>query len=118
MYDSDALRRSRDDSELAEMMESHKGQRDRHVAFLRDLLDELKQGQQETVADRLCQHKRSEEEKREKVNYYILFTFSLPSKVLLMFRIYIYRIPSSHLKWKSDNSQWKWTNNEDSKKKR
>ena len=75
VYDTEALRRSENDAELAEMVESLRLKRDRHVAFLRASLVQLRKKQEDIVADRQCQQTRLEDEKREKVSFWNFFFF-------------------------------------------
>lgn len=67
VFDSESLQRSLVNPELVKMRESHRLERNRHVAFQDASMSRLRFRQQATVADRLAENKRLEDEKREKV---------------------------------------------------
>lgn len=67
VYDNDALQRSADNAELRHMQESHKLERNRHLAFQETECSKLRDQQQTSIAETLAENQRVEDEKREKV---------------------------------------------------
>jgi hypothetical protein len=67
IFDKETLQRSLENEELVQLRESHKSERDRHVAFQDNFLMQLRRNQQVAVADRLSENKALEEQKRVKV---------------------------------------------------
>lgn len=68
IFDKDALQRSLDDPELNEMLERHRMERNRYLAFQDAALSNLRRRLQTAVSERQSEHQRLEEEKREQVN--------------------------------------------------
>lgn len=66
-YDNESLQRSLDNSELSQLREAHKQARNRHLAFQAAELNKLRHQHQAAVPEKLAENKRSEDEKREKV---------------------------------------------------
>lgn len=66
-YDNETLQRSIDNPELNQMRESQKLERNRHLGFQSAAMNRLRRQQQASVADRLSENKRLEDEKREQV---------------------------------------------------
>ncbi|KAA8645805.1 hypothetical protein EYZ11_008759 [Aspergillus tanneri] len=66
VFDNESLQRSLNNAELQQMRESHKIERNRHIAFQNDIMRELRRKQQDAVADRLAQNRKLEDQKREK----------------------------------------------------
>lgn len=67
IFDDAALQRSTQDPQLREMVESHRAQARRHIAFQRELLKTLSESHEKYVADKTSEHEREVDEKREKV---------------------------------------------------
>jgi hypothetical protein len=67
IFDKDAMQRSVDDPELSEMLERHRMERNRHIAFQNAALSILRRRHQTAVSERQAENKRLEEEKEEKV---------------------------------------------------
>lgn len=67
VFDHESLQRSLVNAELVKMREAHRLERNRHVTFQAAFMSRLRSRQQASVADRLAENKRTEEEKREKV---------------------------------------------------
>lgn len=80
VFDHESLQRSLVNAELVKMREAHRLERYRHVTFQAAFLSRLRSRQQASVANRLAENKRTEEEKREKVSLYSL----LPSLVIVL----------------------------------
>lgn len=68
IFDKEALQRSLDDPELSEMLERHRMERNRHLAFQDAALSNLRRRHQTVVSERQSEHQRLEEEKREQVS--------------------------------------------------
>ncbi|KAF7121846.1 hypothetical protein CNMCM5793_009400 [Aspergillus hiratsukae] len=66
IYDKETLQRSLENEELVHLRESHKSERDRHVAFQDNFLMQLRRNHQVVVAGRLSENKALEEQKRVK----------------------------------------------------
>lgn len=66
-YDNDTLQRSADNPDMQQMRESQRQARNRHLAFQAAALNRLRCQQQASIPDKLAEHKRLEDEKREKV---------------------------------------------------
>lgn len=103
-YDNDALQRSANHPELSRMLESHKQERNRHLAFQAAALNRLRREQQASIPEKLAENKRLEDEKREKVSHTSLFGTLASS-------LHECRIPPMPLAWRSDNSPSKWNKN-------
>lgn len=71
IFDHESLQRSLVNAELVKMREAHRLERNRHVAFQSAFTTRLRSRQQASVADRLAENKRLEDEKREKVGFYL-----------------------------------------------
>jgi hypothetical protein len=69
IFDKEAVQRSLDDPELKELLERHRMERNRHVAFQEAALSILRQRHQTAISERQSDHERLEEEKREKVKF-------------------------------------------------
>jgi len=67
IYDKQAMQRSLDDPELSEMVERHRMERDRHVAFQDAALSNLRRRHQTAVSELQTENERLEEEKEEMV---------------------------------------------------
>jgi hypothetical protein len=67
IFDKEAMQRSVDDPELSEMLERHRMERNRHIAFQNAALSILRRRHQTAVSERQAENKRLEEEKEEKV---------------------------------------------------
>lgn len=67
VYDNDALQRSADNPELGHMQESHRLERNRHLAFQETEFSRLRNRQQVAITETLADNQRVEHEKREKV---------------------------------------------------
>ncbi|EAW09317.1 uncharacterized protein ACLA_035200 [Aspergillus clavatus NRRL 1] len=65
-YHKESLDRSLENTELAQLRDSHTLERDRHLAFQDAFLIRLRRKQQALVVDRLSENKAAEEQKREK----------------------------------------------------
>ncbi|KAJ5797996.1 uncharacterized protein N7503_007292 [Penicillium pulvis] len=65
-FDAASLQRSLDDPELSEMMERHKMEKSRHMAFQDAALETLRRRHQTAVSDAQSENQRREDEKREK----------------------------------------------------
>ncbi|KAJ5886648.1 uncharacterized protein N7473_009322 [Penicillium subrubescens] len=66
IFDKEAVQRSLDDPELTELLERHRMERNRHVAFQEAALSILRQRHQTAISERQADNERLEEEKREK----------------------------------------------------
>lgn len=66
-FDEASLQRSLDDPELSEMMERHKMEKSRHMAFQDAALETLRRRHQTAVSEAQSKNQRLEDEKREKV---------------------------------------------------
>lgn len=75
VFDHGSLQRSLVNAELVRMREAHRLERNRHVTFQAAFMSWLRSHQQASVADRLSENKRTEEEKREKVSLFSLLPF-------------------------------------------
>lgn len=75
VFDHESLQRSLVNAELVRMREAHRLERNRHVTFQAAFMSRLRSRQQASVADRLSENKRTEEEKREKVSLFSLLPF-------------------------------------------
>lgn len=69
VFDHESLQRSLVNPEMVKMRESHWLERNRHVAFQDALMNRVRCRQQASVASRLTDNKRLEDEKREQVSY-------------------------------------------------
>ena len=67
VFDHESLQRSLVNAEMVKMREAHRLERNRHATFQAAFMSRLRSRQQASVADRLSENKRTEEEKREKV---------------------------------------------------
>lgn len=67
IFDNEAIQRSVDDPELNEMLDRHRMERDRHIAFQEAALSILRRRHQTAVSERQSENKRLEQEKEEKV---------------------------------------------------
>lgn len=67
VFDAEAMRRSLNDPELAELLESHKAERNRHSAFQASSLVQLRRKQQAALDEMLSQNKKLQDDKRERV---------------------------------------------------
>lgn len=67
IFDKETLQRSLDDPELSEMLERHRMERNRHLAFQDAALGVLRRRHQTAISERQSDHQRQEDEKREKV---------------------------------------------------
>ncbi|KAJ5632812.1 hypothetical protein N7490_009151 [Penicillium lividum] len=90
-FDAASLQRSLDDSQLKEMMERHKMEKSRHMAFQDVALKILRRRHQTAVSEAQSENQRREEEKREKVRHLIPSTLThlltLPKNELDAIRI-------------------------------
>lgn len=77
IFDKEALQRSLDDPELSEMLERHRMERNRHLAFQDAALGILRRRHQTAVSERQSEHQRLEDEKREKVRLVLLWLHDL-----------------------------------------
>lgn len=75
-YDNATLQRSLDNTELSQLRESHEQERNRHLTFQATTLNRLRRQQQASVPDKLAEHKRLEDEKREKVSFIFCLVYS------------------------------------------
>lgn len=75
VFDHESLQRSLVNAELVRMREAHRLERNRHATFQAAFMSRLRSRQQASVADRLSENKRTEEEKREKVSLFSLLPF-------------------------------------------
>ncbi|KAJ5469700.1 hypothetical protein N7539_009318 [Penicillium diatomitis] len=66
IYDRESVQRSAEEPRLAEMLERHQLERDRHVAFQETALRILRQRHQAAISTRQSENERLEEEMREK----------------------------------------------------
>lgn len=80
LFDKASLQRSLDDPELAEMLERHRMERNRHMAFQDAALSIVRQRHQNAISERYSENERLEEEKREKVRKVDPFVFINCSK--------------------------------------
>lgn len=78
IFDKEAMQRSLDDPELSEMLERHRMERNRHLAFLDAALGILRRRHQTAVSERQSEHQRQEDEKREMVSTVSLEAVRLP----------------------------------------
>lgn len=67
IFDKEAVQRSLDDPKLTELLERHRMERNRHVAFQEAALSILRQRHQTAVFGQHSDNERLEDEKREKV---------------------------------------------------
>jgi hypothetical protein len=67
LFDQESLQRSLDDPELSEMLERHRLEKNRHMAFQDAALSIARQRHQTAISDRYSDNERLEEEKRVKV---------------------------------------------------
>lgn len=67
IFDNEAMQRSADDPELNEMLDRHRMERTRHIAFQEAALSILRRRHQTAVSERQFENKRLEKEKEEKV---------------------------------------------------
>lgn len=67
LFDKEAVQRSLKDPELTEMLERHRLERDKHVAFQEAALSILRQRHQAAVSEKQSDNERLEDAKREKV---------------------------------------------------
>lgn len=67
LFDKESLQRSLDDPELAEMLERHRMEKNRHMAFQEAALSIARQRHQTAISERYSDNERVEEEKRVKV---------------------------------------------------
>ncbi|OQE29508.1 hypothetical protein PENSTE_c002G01744 [Penicillium steckii] len=65
LFDKESLQRSLDDPELGEMLERHRMERNRHMAFQDAALGIVRQRHQNAITERYSDNERLEEEKRE-----------------------------------------------------
>ncbi|KAL3432863.1 hypothetical protein BDV09DRAFT_122459 [Aspergillus tetrazonus] len=66
VFDNEALLRSLANSELKQLRESQTSERNLHVSFQTNLINELRRSQQPKVEEKLAQNRQLENEKREK----------------------------------------------------
>ncbi|KAL4754852.1 hypothetical protein BDW72DRAFT_103564 [Aspergillus terricola var. indicus] len=66
VFDSEALLRSLAHSELKQLRESQTSERNLHVSFQNNLVNELRRAQQPKVEEKLAQNRQLENEKRDK----------------------------------------------------
>ncbi|KAJ9310388.1 hypothetical protein DTO217A2_167 [Paecilomyces variotii] len=66
IFDDAALQRSIQDPQLKGLVESHRAQARRHIAFQRELLNALSDSREKAMAERRSEHEREVNEKREK----------------------------------------------------
>lgn len=67
LFDKESLQRSLDDPELGEMLERHRLEKNRHMAFQDAALSIARQRHQTAISERYSENERLEEEKRVKV---------------------------------------------------
>lgn len=67
LFDKESLQRSLDDPELGEMLERHRLEKNRHMAFQDAALSIARQRHQTAISERYLDNERLEEEKRVKV---------------------------------------------------
>lgn len=67
IFDKDAVQRSLDDKELSELLERHRMERNKYVAFQEAALSILRQRHQTAISERQSDNERLEDEKRKKV---------------------------------------------------
>ncbi|KAJ5111049.1 hypothetical protein N7532_001584 [Penicillium argentinense] len=65
LFDKESLQRSLDDPELAEMLERHRMEKNRHMAFQDAALSLVRRRHQTAITERQAENQRKEEEKRE-----------------------------------------------------
>ncbi|KAL4941653.1 hypothetical protein BDV06DRAFT_178023 [Aspergillus oleicola] len=66
VFDNEALLRSLGNNQLKEMRDNQISERNRHMTFENNLISEIRRAQQPMVDGKIAQHRRIEEEKREK----------------------------------------------------
>ena len=79
VFDNESLQRSLVNPELVRMREAHRLERNRHVAFQDAVMNQLRCRQQAAVASQLSDNKRTEDEKREKVESISFLVFEVQS---------------------------------------
>lgn len=109
IFDKEALQRSLDDPELNEMLERHRMERNRHLAFQDAALGILRRRHQTAVSERQSEHQRLEDEKREKVSLAMCVIVGSSSNPGLC-----YRTRPTQSEWKNGNSRSKQNNNANS----
>lgn len=108
VFDNESLQRSLVNPELVRMREAHRLERNRHVAFQDAVMNQLRCHQQAAVASQLSDNKRTEDEKREKVEFIQSLVFEVQNTNHP-------RTPPMPSKSRSDNSPWKWNKSGSSK---
>ena len=66
-FDNDSLLRSLGNTELKQMRDAQTSEKNLHISFQNNLINELRRAQQAKLDDKLAQNRQVEDEKREKV---------------------------------------------------